>query len=258
MEYPIRIKPTDGNLICALRSDAGEIEVREGNGVRWMHFGGDAIQAMMIIDEPAMPIIPYQINMLAVLLFNRTPNFALNLGVGGGSFERFFAEYLPELMVTSVESNPNVISLLQDYFSVSARIPVINRDAEVYLSGCTTSYDLILCDLFDDTGHSSCAYDSDFYANAFRCLSTDGVFVINLLPETEAEMVDILLAVRASFDHVVLMEIPYYENILLFCLKQAVPEIDLLEFRARELYETSGIDLTDVTDLITVLPTRPV
>lgn len=256
MEYPIRIKPTDGNLIRILRSNADKIEVREGEGVRWMHFGDDAIQAMMIMDEPYMPIIPYQIYMLAVLLFNPAPNFALNLGVGGGSFERFFAHYLPELMVTSVESNQEVIGLLHDYFSVSACIPVINEVAETYLSDCTTCYDLILCDLFDHSGRCSCAHDREFYANAFRCLSSDGVFAINLLPDTESEMVDILLAVRSSFDHVILVEIPNYKNILLFCLRKAAPETELLEQRCARLAESVGIDLADIMDLMVPLPRK--
>lgn len=258
MEYPIRIKPCDGDLLLALRTDAGEIEVREGDGLRWMHFGGDAIQAMMIIDEPYTPIIPYQIYMLAVLLLNPAANFALNLGVGGGSFERFFAHYLPELMVTSVESNPDVIGLLPDFFSISAGIPVINRDAAAYLSDCTTSYDLILCDLFDHSGHNPCAHDREFYANALRCLSSTGVFAINLLPETEAEMVDILLAVRSSFERVMLVEIPFYKNILLFCLRQSAPDRELLELRCQKLAETVGIDLTDIIDSMLLLPQKRV
>lgn len=258
MEYPIKIKARDGHVVRALRSGGHEIEVREDGGLRWMHFGDDAIQAMMVINDPARPIIPYQVYMLAVLLFNRAPNFMLNLGVGCGSFERFFAEYFPELQLTSVESNPDVICLLQDHFALAARRPIINLEAGAYLSGCTTSYDLILCDLFDHSGHPPCVYDSDFHADVLRCLSSDGVFAINLLPETEAEMVDILLAVRSSFEHVMLLDIPYYKNFLLFCLRQAAPDMVLLELRGQRLFATTGLDMRDVTDLLTPLPKRQV
>lgn len=243
-------------LLQAVHSDAGEIEVREEGGFRWMHFGGEAIQAMMVLDDPSRPIIPYQTYMLAGLLFNQTPNFLLNLGAGGGSFERFFAAHMPELMVTSVESNPDVIGLLKEHFSIQGNFPIVNQDAAKYLDGCTTSYDMILCDLFDHNDHSSCIFDSGLFADAFRCLSTNGVLAINLLPETEAEMVKILFEVRNSFDRVLMMEVPNYKNILLFCLQQDAPGKDLLELRCEKLQKVFGIDLMDVPGLVIELPKR--
>ncbi len=254
MEYPIKIKPSAGELVHAVCSGPYTIEVREGGGLRWMHFGGDAIQAMMILDEPSNPVIPYQRYMLGALLFNPKPDFVLNLGVGGGSFERFFATYLPQAAVMSVESSSEVITLLRDYFPISERMPVINHDAEVFMADCATTYDVILCDLFESAGNLPLALKSSFYREAMRCLSTNGVFVINLLPEKEAEMVDILVAVRASFKHVLMLLVPHFQNTLLFCLKQESPGTDLLEHRASELFAATGLDLTDITDLITELP----
>ncbi len=256
MEYPIKIKPTDGLLLQALGSEERAVEVREGDGLRWMHFGDDAIQAMMIIDDPATPIIPYQIYMLAALSFSHNPNFLLNLGAGGGSFERFFAAHLPELMVTSVETNPDVIRLLKEHFSILGDIPIIKQDAEAFLSDCATCYDLILCDLFDHADHPSCLFDSDFYADVFRCLSNNGVFAINLLPESESEMVNILLVLRSSFEWIYMLEVPHYKNIILFCTKKEAPVNEELELRCERLFEDFGLDLTDVAHTIVELPKR--
>jgi spermidine synthase len=256
LEYPIRIKPSDGELVHTAGSGPHAIEVRECDGLRWVHFGGESIQAMMILDQPSSPIIPYQIYMLGALLFKPAPDFVLNLGVGGGSFERFFAEYLSFAAVTSVESNPDVIGVLRKYFPIPTHMPVINRDAQEFLQDCATAYDVILCDLFDDKEHSPVVLNSSFYHEAFGALSSDGVLVINLLPNTEAEMVDILLAVRKSFHQVFMLLVPHFQNTLLFCLKQDGPGLELLEARAGELLKTTGVDLTDITDLIMELPKR--
>jgi spermidine synthase len=258
LEYPIKIKPSDGELIHAVCSGTYTIEVREGGSLRWMHFGGDAIQAMMMLEDRSRPIIPYQLYMLGTLLFNPNPDFVLNLGVGGGSFERFFASYLPQTVVTSVESNPEVIGLLRSYFPISENMPVINQDAEKYLNDCITTYDVILCDLFDSGSNPSLTLSSSFYREAKRCLSSEGVFIINLLPSSEAEMVDILVAVRDSFQHILMLLVPHFQNTLLFCLKDDVPDSDLIEQRAGELLAEAGVDLTDVADLVMRLPERQV
>ncbi len=256
MEYPIKIRATDGELLHAVHSDRHDIEVREGDGLRWMHFGGDAIQAMMTLEQPSRPIIPYQIYMLGALLFKPDPDFVLNLGVGGGSFERFFTACLPHAAITSLESNPDVINLLRRYFPIPEHMPIINQDAGKFLEDCATSHDVILSDLFDSAGTHPLTFSDSFYHAARESLSNDGVLVVNLLPDTEQEMVDILVAVRKSFQQVYMLLVPYFQNTLLFCLQQDGADSDLMEFRAEKMLATTGVDLTDVTDLIVELPQR--
>lgn len=256
MEYPIKIKPSDGVLLQAVYSGPHLIEVREGDGLRWMHFGDDSIQAMMMLDDPARPIIPYQAYMLGALLLRPAPDFVLNLGVGGGSFERFFTAFQPQSVVTSVESNHEVIALLRNYFPIHAHMPVINQDAEKFLIGCATSYDLIISDLFDMSGNLQLTTNSDFYQEVMRCLSSKGVFVINLLAESEVEMAEILVAVRDSFQHVLMLLVPHFQNTVLFCLKEPVPNRELIKERATELLLETEVDLTDVVDLVVELPKR--
>jgi len=251
MKYPIELKPEAGKLLCKL---ATGIQVREQGGLRWMHFGGDAIQAMLALEDQVHPIIPYQINMLVVLLLNPDPASLLNLGLGGGSFERFFSAFMPGLPLTSVELNSDVIQLQRDYFPIPGSASVIQSDAGSYLTGCAESYDVILCDIFEQADIPSSLGQDSFYADAFRLLTTNGVLAINLLPQTEAELINTLLAVRSSFDHLLLLELPDFKNILLFCLKQDPPGPSQLEQRAEALITNTGIDLSHVAGCIRALP----
>ncbi len=237
--------------MCRLASG---IEVREQDGLRWMHFGGIAIQAMLALEEHRHPVIPYQLNMLSVLLLHTSPGSLLSLGLGGGSFERFFSGFKPGMSLTTVESNPDVIQLQRDYFPVPESVAVIQSDAASYLSHSTEAYDIILCDIFELSHMPSCLDRGDFYANTFRSLTAQGVLAINLLPQSEEELLNILLAIRASFDHLMLLQLPDFKNVLLFCLKQEPPGTTQLQQRAEALLADTGIDLSHVAKDISKLP----
>jgi len=228
--------------------------VRELDGLHWMHFGDGAIQAMLALQDPSRPIIPYQLNMLMALLFNPAPASLLNLGLGGGSFERFFTAYMPELSLTSVESDTAVIGLQQEYFPIPDPVPVIECDAATFLAGTNKVFDLVLCDIFARTGPPVCLSQEVFYANIYRHLSAQGVLVINLLPEGEPELLASLLVLRASFSQVVMLQLPGFRNILLFCLKRDPSGHDLLQQRAGDFYAKTGIDLLSAVGSIRLLP----
>jgi spermidine synthase len=219
-----------------------------------MHFGSDAIQAMLALDDPARPVIPYQLNMLLGLLYNPAPVALLNLGLGGGSFERFFTAFMPGLSLTSVESNPDVIALQREYFPIPCSPVVVQGDAVSFLSGGTDAYDLILCDIFGTSETPGGLARESFYADAFRCLTARGVLAVNLLPQTESGLLTTLLAVRASFDHLLLLELPGFRNILLFCLKQAPPQAGELKQRVGSLLDLAGIDLALASTAARLLP----
>ncbi len=56
------------------------------------------------------------------------------------------------------------------------------RTARQLFSECQTTYDLILCDLFDHARHESCISQVAFYTDVFWSLAPGGIMVINTLP----------------------------------------------------------------------------
>ena len=86
--------------------------------------------------------------MLVSFLFVDNPQRLLNLGLGCGSFERFFQTKLPSLQVDSVDYSEQVIELAKRYFQVAETNSLTCEAAEDFVAVSQPSYDVIFCDLY--------------------------------------------------------------------------------------------------------------
>ena len=62
---------------------------------RFLHFDFGAIQSVMEVSNPVRLALAYTRKMMAFLLFNRTPERILLLGLGGGSLASFATQTCP-------------------------------------------------------------------------------------------------------------------------------------------------------------------
>tara|TARA_R110002167_G_scaffold9121_15_gene41603 strand:+ start:291 stop:1097 length:807 start_codon:yes stop_codon:yes gene_type:complete len=247
---------SQGRLLFEAKQADKHYMVREGLGLRWLHFGSRDIQTILNLDHPDQLTAPYSRAMLSALLYQQNPTSLLNLGLGGGSFERFFHSRLPDLRITSVESDSQVIQLARRYFQLPPHHPVIVDDAARYLSRCQFSFDLIFCDIHLGNQHPSCLTDSSFHAAAYRCLSPTGVYTLNVLADSFPQMVEVLKSVRDSFPEVHLLDIPKRKNLIIFALKQSPPDTGDLLQRATQISERLNLPATALIKPQTAIPQR--
>ncbi len=251
----LNLNNQQGKVLHVEHTNGHVIEVREFNNLRWMHFGGNEIQSVMDINQPSQPQQAYSIAMLGAMLFTEQTEKLLSLGFGCGTFERFFMANMPEVLLTSVESDSSVIELAKRFFLIPENYAVINDTAENFIGRNSSNYDLVLCDVFNKQ-QPVCLYDSEFYHQVFHRLSENGVFVINLLPNTDSELLNILLCARKFFDWGYLLDFPDHRNILLYCLKQSSPPIDKLYKQATALSRKLNLDFSHILAQLTSLPKK--
>lgn len=237
-----------GDVLYSSNSHGRFIEIRQSNRFLWMHFGDDAVQGCMSLDSPHQLQLAYTEAMLVSFLFVDQPQRLLNLGVGCGSFERFFQTRLPGLQVDSVDNCQQVIALAKRYFQVAETRRLICEPAETFMAAAQASYDVIFCDLHADNNHPACLFDSGFYGNCYERLTHDGVMVVNLLLTDQQQMLNLVQVVREHFDTLVLMAVPNHKNTILFALKVAFPEEPTILLRAQQLLPVFGVDLKPYID----------
>ncbi|MEH6470883.1 MAG: fused MFS/spermidine synthase [Halopseudomonas sp.] len=246
-----------GKLIHNETDQQGLIQIRQWQQLRWLHLDDNNIQACINLDSPATLTIAYLEAMVTALLFKANPQNLLNLGCGGASFERFFSRYLPTLAISSVDINATIIRLARQFFQLPPQHPVIHRPAEELLHHCNQTFDLIFCDLHHGVDHPGSINSKLFHADAYRCLNYDGVYVLNLLPQHEPQMLDWLLALRQSFNHVILLPITGRQNIVVLALKQPPASQDQLIRQAIPWQRLTGINFEALAKRLILLPNKP-
>lgn len=154
---------------------------------RSLHFDLEAVQSAMSLKAVDKLCLPYTRKMMAFLLFNPEPARILMLGLGGGSLAKFCYRHLPRTALTAVELNADVIRLREE-FNVprdDLRFRVVCADGARYVSRLKRRKDVILADACDRIGVAPELNGLEFYQEARRCLSPDGVLVINLCGDVE-------------------------------------------------------------------------
>ena len=250
VEKIYQLEPDESRLLYSRLIENQQIEVREWEHYRWLHVGGGSIQTLMDINAVDQIVLPNLKALLAALLFSTPSRRLLNLGLGGASLERYLASRRPDIDIDSVESNEQVIQLAKDYFFLPERVTVTHDTAEHYVSSCKESYDIILCDIFASEKQPDCLYDSVFYANVFKCLDKKGILAINLMPDSEQDVVDILLPMKNYVDNISLYEVPDHINAIIFASSRKLPSLDMLKTRANILFEQTDLDLREIPERI--------
>lgn len=244
------LKPDESRLLYAGLIEEQRIEVREWEHYRWLQLGGDSVQSLMDLDALDQIELPNIKALLTTLLFSSSPKRLLNLGLGAVSLERYLDTKRPEIEIRSVESSEQVIQLAKDYFFLPERVAVIHDTAEHFLSGHEEKYDIILCDIFAEEMQPDCLCDSTFYSNVFKCINKNGILAINLLPESEQDVINILLPMKNHVNNIYLFEVPNHLNVIIYASNRKLPNVDELKTRANVLYEQTDLDLREMPEKI--------
>lgn len=228
------------------------IDISETDGVRYLHFGNDAIQGAMRIARPWALELEYTRDMLAGLILRSEPGWprtCLMIGLGAAAQLRFLHRYFPACRITVLEINPDVIATCAQFFKLpaaAANLEIITADASIWIGSAPADhYDLILLDAFSAQGLPRSLDTSAFYGACRACLSAQGLLASNLLSHSagfaaRARRIDHAFAGRT-------LRLPPCEsgNTILLAAHGARIGVSLatLHERAAQLWQRTGLDL---------------
>jgi spermidine synthase len=221
------------------RGELAQPYIMETDSERRLHFSPDSVQSVMRLDEPDALVSAYTRKMMAFLLFKPNPKKIVMVGLGGGSLAKFCYRNLPRTRISVVEIDDRVIALREE-FCVPAddhRFRVVCADGARYISSSAEQIDIVVVDAFDTDGVAPTLADTDFYEQAARRLSMNGMLVMNFSGVTERYIVHIK-RIRAAFGgSTLLVPVIAEDNLVLFAFKKRIdlPTTARYESRAQRL-----------------------
>lgn len=241
----------------AAQFELPEVGISEQGSLRSLHLGTPTIQSSMNLDNPSELVLSYSRAMMAWLLFRDAPAHITQIGLGGGSFARWLAEYCPDTVQTVVEIHPQVMAIAKSMFDIpeeSATFELVLADGADYIKTVRGGTDVILVDGFDGEQIIDAFVDAPFFEHCRSALSENGVFVTNWW-QGDKRFDVFVEKLRGVFDgKVLLVPAETHGNIAVLAFRGNV-ELSLsnLKKRAEKLNAAYGLDFSA---MLTALKSR--
>jgi len=162
-------------------------------------------------------------------LWNTNLTNILMVGLGGASAQRSYAHYYPEVTVETVEIDPTVLQVAQDYFQFrqSPRQRVHLADGRVFLRRVPRKFDAICMDAYAENRYGSFVprhlATKEFFELANAHLSTNGVLAYNVIGKWRSGRSDLVGALyktlQSVFPQVYAFRAEDSENVVLLATK---------------------------------------
>lgn len=172
-------------LLEEVESDYNTITIKQKGEYITMSFqrnqAGHIESKINLLNEFELPLSYSQL-MQAGLLYQTNPKSLLMVGLGGGSISTYLKSYFPELKITGVELDADVINLSKKYFNLKedSALNIINEDGRLFLSHTDKSYDLIMLDAYKGGYIPFHLCTDEFYKLVNKHLNKTGLVVLNL------------------------------------------------------------------------------
>jgi spermidine synthase len=179
----------DGDLIERRESRYNTIFVRRQGPYIAMMFGVNRrlfTESLYNPRDPRELPVAYTRYMTAALAYPTQLSNVLEIGLGGGRTAHYLHLHMPQVRITCVELDPEVIALAQRHFGVrqDQRLRIVERDGRMFLRQAQDRYDLIMVDAYRGTFVPFHLLTREFFLTAKRKLAPGGAVAQNIEPST--------------------------------------------------------------------------
>lgn len=202
------------------------VEIEDKGDSRSLYFGSRSLQSRMSLTNPSALVLSYTCYMALALLLNTTPRNILIIGIGSGSFVRFFHHHFPKCQIDAVDYSEQTINAARGYFQLpeNNKISVYCADGRSFLQDhWEKQYDLILVDAFDDQGMAPTVYSDLFFSLCANALTPDGVVSCNLWSNDKVILEEIETILATHFKGCLYLPVPDRGNIIAMAMPVAMP-----------------------------------
>ena len=260
--------PADSpKIVFEVTSAYHHIRVIDRGGLRTLSFDG-SMETQMLLENPLKGHFQYTEYFHTPWLWNPQLTNVLMIGLGGGSTQRAYEHYYPEVAIDTAEIDPMVAKIARDYFhlhdSPTQRVHI--ADGRIFLRRSQGSYGAIILDAYVQHRYgSSIPYQlatKEFFELASNHLETNGVLAYNVIGTLHSGGTDLLgslyKTLKAVFPEVYLFPARDTQNVVLIATKSPEKaDLNLLQQRAIPLLRSRRITLPGFWNLLSAFRSFP-
>jgi spermidine synthase len=239
--------------IYQVTSPYHHIRVLEDGPTRTLCFD-EATESRVSMQDPWRGHFEYTEYFHMPWLWNTNLSRVLMIGLGGASTQQSFEHYYTNLTIDTVEIDPLVVRVTEDYFGFqpSDRQRVFVEDGRMFLRRSTAKYDLIIIDAYVHGRYGSSIPQhlatKEFFLLVRDHLTTNGIVadnVIGTLGQWHSDIVGALYrTLKAVFPQAYLFPATSSLNVVLLATRAKVlPDINGLRQRADLLVQSRRVTL---------------
>ena len=217
------------------------VEIKDSGDFRSLYFGSSTLQGRMSLSRPHELVLSYTQYMLMALLVHPNPQNILIIGIGSGSFVRFFHHHFPHCRIDAVDYSQHVINAARGYFLLpeNSRITVHCKDGYQFLKKHNKyPYDIILVDAFNDLGMAPTIYSNKCFRLCAHNLSPNGVVSCNTWSSKSARLQEIRTMLASHLTGQLTLPVPERGNIIILSMPGEIPWSDIC-LKEKELKKQS-------------------
>ena len=247
-----------GTTVFETTSAHHHIRVYDHNGLRTLSFDG-SMETRMSLADPSQGHFEYTEHFHMPWLWNGLITNVLIMGLGGGSTQRSYERYCPQVTVETVEIDPAVLQVAKNYFffKEGPRQIVHISDGRVFLRRTDKKYDVILMDAYVQNRYGGAVPShlatKEFFTLAAERLTTNGVMCYNVIGTMQAAKADLVGGIyktlKAVFPQVYSFPSKQSHNVVLLAAKSGQKvDFNTLNQRAASLIHYRRITLPTFRD----------
>lgn len=204
-------------------SSDNRIEVQDNRVNRSLYFSETILQSSMEKSQPHRLILSYTRYMMLPLLI-AIPEKLLILGVGGGSFIRFFDHYFPKTTIDAIDSCQETLKIARHYFHLpqTSKIMIHNSCGSEFLSDTDEQYDLILIDTFDLKGMARKIYNPVILELCRKKLTDTGILCCNLWSNNRSFLAEVKEILDQHGNQTLYIPVPDKGNVISISTNQTL------------------------------------
>jgi spermidine synthase len=248
-----RTSRTSGTLVYEVTSPYHHIRVVDEAGMRTLYFDA-GMETRMSLKNGLEGHFDYIDYFHMPWLWNTQITNVLMIGLGGGSAQRAFQHYYPDVAFRTVEIDPTVERVAQEYFNVreSETHKIEVSDGRVFLRRSSAHYDVILLDAYVSDRYGSSIPQhlatKEFFELARDHLTTNGVVAYNVIGTLYGWHADIIGAIyktlNAVFPQVYLFPSTTSMNVVLIATRSPFKtNLQGVRWRAAQMVDSKRIAL---------------